>query len=41
MDENFTGERLAIVGDIVLTLKEDRPMVHSMGFVDPRYWKQY
>ena len=41
IDKNFTGERLAIVGDIVLTLKEDRPMIHSMGFVDPRYWKQY
>ena len=38
--KDFTGERLAIVGDIILTLKEDH-LNFSMGFIDPKYWKQY
>tara|TARA_B100001250_G_scaffold82538_1_gene68096 strand:+ start:81 stop:773 length:693 start_codon:yes stop_codon:yes gene_type:complete len=38
--KDFTGERLAIVGDIILTLKEDQ-LQYSMGFIDPKYWKQY
>ena len=34
----FDGERLAIVGDVILTLKEDQ-LQFSMGYIDPKYWR--
>ena len=37
---NFSGERLAIVGDITLILKEQY-LSYSMGYVDQKYWKTY
>ena len=37
---NFEGERLAIVGDITLMLKEDQ-LHYSMGYIDGKYWKKY
>lgn len=40
MDSNFKGERLALVGDVTLILKEDH-LSHSMGYIDPQYWKTY
>ena len=36
----FEGERLAIVGDITLMLKEDQ-LHYSMGYIDNKYWKKY
>ena len=38
--EGFKGERLAIVGDVTLTLKEDQ-LNYSTGYIDPRYWKLF
>jgi len=38
--QGFEGERLAIVGDVTLTLKEDQ-LNFSMGYIDPRYWKLF
>tara|TARA_B100000508_G_C11354040_1_gene225443 strand:- start:294 stop:725 length:432 start_codon:yes stop_codon:yes gene_type:complete len=38
--EGFEGERLAIVGDVTLTLKEDQ-LNYSTGYIDPRYWKLF
>lgn len=38
--ENFNGERLAIVGDVTLTLKEEN-LHYSMGYIDPKYWKTF
>lgn len=35
---DFDGERLAIVGDLTLILKEDQLSL-SMGYLDPKYWK--
>ena len=40
MDSNFKGERLAIVGDITLVLKEEY-LSYSMGYIDQKYWKTY
>jgi uncharacterized protein (TIGR02466 family) len=37
---DFDGERLAIVGDITLVLKE-KELSLSMGYLDPQYWKIY
>lgn len=37
---NFTGERLAISGDITLILKEEY-LSYSMGYIDQKYWKTY
>lgn len=37
---NFDGERLAIVGDITLILKQ-KELSLSMGYLDPQYWKIY
>ena len=34
----FDGERLAIVGDVILTLKEDQ-LQFSMGYIDPKHWR--
>jgi uncharacterized protein (TIGR02466 family) len=38
--DNFVGERLAIVGDVILTLKEQY-LSHSMGYIDQKYWRTY
>lgn len=40
IDENFKGERLAIVGDCSLILKEDQ-LKYSMGYVHEKYWKKF
>jgi len=40
MGGEFKGERLAIVGDITLILKEDQ-LHYSMGYIDDKYWKKY
>jgi len=40
MGGDFTGERLGIVGDITLMLKEDQ-LNFSMGYIDNKYWKKY
>jgi len=37
----FTGERLAIVGDITLVYKEDSENNYSMGYINPKYWRIY
>tara|TARA_B100000945_G_scaffold231622_1_gene187972 strand:+ start:522 stop:1220 length:699 start_codon:yes stop_codon:yes gene_type:complete len=37
---DFTGERLSIVGDVNLILK-DEFLLHSMGLIDEKYWKKY
>jgi uncharacterized protein (TIGR02466 family) len=37
---DFGGERLAIVGDITLLLKQ-KELSLSMGYLDPQYWKIY
>jgi len=37
---DFNGERLAIVGDCNLILK-DEYLLHSMGLIDEKYWKKY
>ena len=37
----FTGERLAIVGDITLVYKEDSVNNYSMGYINPKYWRIY
>lgn len=37
---NFEGERLGIVGDITLMLKEDQ-LHYSMGYIDNKYWVKY
>lgn len=38
--DDFNGERLAISGDITLTLKEEY-LSYSMGYIDKKYWKTY
>ena len=40
VDKSFHDERLAIVGDITLTLKENQ-LQYSMGYIDQKYWKKY
>ena len=40
MNDNFNDERLAIVGDITLMLKEEH-LHYSMGYIDEKYWKKY
>ena len=40
VDKSFDDERLAIVGDITLTLKEDQ-LQYSMGYIDQKYWNKY
>lgn len=34
-------QRLAIVGDALLTLKKEQPMIYSQGFISPQYWKTF
>ena len=36
----FQGERLGIVGDMSLMLKEDQ-LHYSSGYIDNKYWKKY
>ena len=36
----FQGERLGIVGDMSLMLKEDQ-LHYSTGYIDNKYWKKY
>ena len=38
--DKFEGERLGIVGDITLMLKEDQ-IHYSMGYIDNKYWVKY
>jgi hypothetical protein len=40
MISNFEGERLAVVGDVTLVLKEEH-LSHSMGYIHQKYWKTY
>ena len=40
LKKDFTGERLSIVGDVNLILK-DEYLLHSMGLIDEKYWKKY
>ena len=40
IDNNFNQERLCIVGDINLILKEQY-LHHSMGLIDEKYWKKF
>ena len=40
MGGSFEGERLGIVGDMTLMLKEDE-LHYSMGYIDDKYWKKY
>ena len=37
---NFTGERLAIVGDITTILNDDQ-FGYSVGYISDKYWKKY
>lgn len=39
-DDGFIGERIAIVGDITLVLKEEY-LKYSTGYINPKYWKVY
>lgn len=38
--DNFNGERLAIVGDITLILKEQY-LKYSYGYTNEKYWKKF
>ena len=38
--QDFNDERLSIVGDCNLILK-DEYLLHSMGLIDEKYWKKY
>jgi hypothetical protein len=40
MSLKFDGERLAIVGDVTLVLKEEY-LSYSMGYIHQKYWKTY
>lgn len=40
MSDVFTGERLAIVGDITLILREEH-LSYSMGYINEKYWKKF
>ena len=40
MSSDFEGERLAIIGDVTLVLKEEY-LSHSMGYISQKYWKTY
>ena len=39
--DKFSGERLAIVGDVTLVYKEDGTNDYSMGYINPMYWRIY
>jgi len=38
--DDFNEERLSIVGDVNLILKEEH-LLHSMGLIDEKFWKKY
>ena len=38
--KDFNEERLSIVGDVNLILKEEH-LLHSMGLIDEKFWKKY
>jgi uncharacterized protein (TIGR02466 family) len=40
ISENFVGERLSLVGDIILILK-DEYLSFSHGFIHEKYWKKF
>lgn len=40
-DQSHSFKRLAIVGDALLTLKKEQPMIYSQGFISPQYWKTF
>lgn len=40
VSSDFVGERLAIVGDVTLVLKEEY-LRYSMGYIHQKYWKTY
>ena len=40
VSDSFKGERLAIIGDVILVLKENN-LGYSQGYVNPKYWKLY
>ena len=40
IDDNFEGERLAIVGDVTLVYNPDI-LDYSQGYIHPNYWKVY
>ena len=37
---DFSGERLAIVGDVTTILKDDQ-FGYSVGYISDKYWKKY
>ena len=41
ISEVFSGERLAISGDCIITLKESERMKYSVGHINPKYWRKY
>lgn len=41
VSEVFSGERLAISGDCIITLKESERMQYSNGYTNPKYWRTY
>ena len=41
VSEVFSGERLAISGDCIITLKESERMKYSVGYINPKYWRKY
>lgn len=41
VSEVFSGERLAISGDCIITLKESEKMKYSVGYINPKYWRTY
>ena len=40
INPEFSGERLSIVGDVNLILKDEH-LLHSMGLIDEKYWRKY
>ena len=40
VDDDFCDERLSIVGDVNLLLKEEY-LLHSMGLIDEKYWRKF
>ena len=41
VSEVFSGERLAISGDCIITLKESEKMKYSVGYINPKYWRKH
>ena len=40
VSDDIQGERLAIIGDVTLVLKENN-LGYSQGYINPKYWKLY